>query len=70
MDPADNKPLYTFTGPDGSTIDNTIWIPSVDQKGANGEALYTFVNDTPGGAPTGASAEWTPYTGTPQALSA
>ena len=70
MDPADNKPLYTFTGPAGSAIDTTVWIPSVDVKGANGEDLYTFVNDTPGGAPTGASADWAPYTGTPQRLTA
>lgn len=68
MDPANNKPLYSFTGT--GTPDTTVWSPSVDVAAAGGATLYTFNNDTPGGQPTGTSAEWQPYTGATQPVSA
>lgn len=62
VDPATGKPTYTHVG--DNPVDPGAWPTVDDGHGANGETLYTFVNDTAGGPPTAASAEWVPYTGT------
>jgi hypothetical protein len=63
VDPGTGKSLYTYSG--SGPVDTSFWTPS-SLVGAAGETLYTFANDTSGGAPTGASPEWQVYTGTPQ----
>jgi hypothetical protein len=65
------KPLYTYVGAAAAAIDNTVWIPApVQTQEATPRALYTFSGDTAGGAPTGQSADWSPYTGPTQPTAA
>jgi hypothetical protein len=65
LDPASDKPLYTYAGPDPSTIDAAAWPVAPDVTDA-GVTLYTFSGDTAGvDTATGASADWVPFTGTP-----
>lgn len=62
MDPALNKPLYTYVG--SAEVDVNAWIEALDGTGPNGERLYTFAGDTAGSdVATGESAEWVPFTG-------
>jgi hypothetical protein len=64
FDPATSLPLYQFTGGSDS-IDTTEWTEVTDVTGPNSTPLYTFSGDTANGTPTGTSADWTPFTGTP-----
>lgn len=62
-DPGTNLPLYSYTGPVGGTVPSGAWTQVTDATDANGGALWTFASDTAGGQPTGAAADWVPYTG-------
>lgn len=57
--PAD-KPLYVHAST--NAFDPSSW-PTASVNTDAGQQLYTFVNDTAGGQPTGASAEWIVYSG-------
>jgi hypothetical protein len=65
VDPGSGKPLYIYSGT--GPIDTSFWT-QVSVTATSGDPLYTFANDTVGGAPTGASPEWTVYTGMPQTV--
>jgi hypothetical protein len=61
--PTPGKPLYLHTG--AGEFDTTAWMASGLQT-QDGQPLFTFASDEPGTTATGASAEWTPFTGETQ----
>ena len=63
FDPGTNLPLYSYAGT--APVQSPPWTQVSDVTGPNGEALYTFANDTSGQPPTGAApGQWVPFTGT------
>lgn len=63
--PVDPKPLYWVD--QGVAVDPAFWTPA-PVLAANGALLYNFLNDTPGGEPTGApeGSSWHVYVGATQ----
>lgn len=63
LDPADSLPLYAPVA--GTVVDTSVWTAVADVSNTDGTTLYTFTHDTAGSAPTGVSAGWTLFQGTP-----
>lgn len=59
------KPLYIHAS--ANAFDPTIW-PAAGVNSGDGQQLYTFANDLPGGEPTGASDDWQVYGGATQTV--